>query len=184
MTLKERFFGRHHGPSSWLLRRIRKRCWKKKKLSEISGHQRRLGVAYTTVDRQPEAVFGKLPANGDAKPSHSRHAVAVFAMGCRRFGDGRRGSSPSSFPFLSFPSFLHSLSPTIPLFLQQPSPSANPFLSTQFVHQIPPFCFIFFTLYTPTTSIHHHFLIFPTHSPNFTNQNPNPHFALSKNPAT
>ena len=62
--------------------------------------------------------------------------------------------------FLSFRSFLHSLSPTLPLSLRQPSSSTTPFFSTQILHQLPPFYFIFFTFYTHTTSIHHHFLIF------------------------
>jgi len=91
--------------------------------------------------------------------------------------------------FFFFPSTLFflisplSLLDTVSLFTMPLAISLFPFLHSNSSPNAP-FYFIFFTFYTPTTSIHHHFLIFHPHSPNFTNQNPNPYFSLSKNRAT
>ena len=116
--------------------------------------------------------------NGDYHPIARKCARNQWVVtGCRRGCDSLHETQLSFFLHFSFslPDAL-SLSTTLPI--------AAPPLCTLFPQQILPFFFIFFTLFTLSTSIFDYFSFFLPHSPNFTTPNPNPHFSLSKNPAT
>ena len=91
--------------------------------------------------RQPDSGnLSRTLARGDGCPFRSRHADGCYAPF-------------SSFTFPFFFLIFQSLSPTYFLSLLHPPPSAILSFSTQFLHQISPFYFIFFTFYTPTTLI-------------------------------
>jgi len=115
-TFKEHLFRRHPEPSSWLLRRRRRRCWSKTQKNSKCGFW-----ATTTVGRLPDA--GKLcrtSVGGDGRPSLSRQPSRLFRL-------------LFHFSFL-LPHFPLSL-PNTPSLATTPPPSVTLSLSTQFLHK-------------------------------------------------
>ena len=107
------------------------------------------------------------------KPSRRRRvSVTNTTASCQCRDDSPSCPFSSSSLFLSYSSF-STLSSTLFLSLRPHPSSAILSFSTQFLHQISQFDFIFFTFFTSTTLIFHHFLIFHPHSLNLTSLNLN-----------